>query len=100
MTSVSPLMHISVGAMDGHTQLLFYGMCFGPFLVLMAVAYREHRRSSRADMPEPSVPHDTDHYLAPELRRARAAHPDPRAQSRLDDQGEESGRSAGVLPPS
>ena len=92
-------MHISVGAMDGHTQLLFYAMCFGPFLVLMAVAYREHRRSSRADMPEPSVPHDTDRYLAPELRRARAARPGPRAQSQRDDEGEESGRSSGVEPP-
>jgi hypothetical protein len=92
-------MHISVGAMDAHTQILFYGMCFGPFLVLMAVAYREHRRSSRADMPEPSVPHDTDRYLAPELRRARAARPGPRAESRPDDEGEESGRSAGVQPP-
>jgi hypothetical protein len=89
-------MHISVGAMDGHTQLLFYGMCFGPFLVLMAVAYREHRRSSRADMPEPSVPHDTDRYLAPELRRAA---PGPQALSQRDDEGEESGSSAGRRPP-
>jgi hypothetical protein len=90
-------MHISVGAMDAHTQILFYGMCFGPFLVLMAVAYREHRRSSRADPMEPSMPHDTDRYLAPELRRA--ARPSPRAQSRHDDEGEEYDSSAGVQPP-
>jgi len=74
-------MHISLGAMDGHTELLFYGMCFGPFLVLMAVAYRERRRSSRADPLEPSRPHDTDHYLAPELRRARGPGTTTRARS-------------------
>ena len=90
-------MHISLGAMDGHTELLFYGMCFGPFLVLMAVAFRERRRSSRADPLEPSMPHDTDHYLAPELRRA--ARPAPGARSGHDDEGEESGSSAGVQPP-
>jgi hypothetical protein len=90
-------MHISVGAMDGHTQLLFYGMCFGPFLVLVAVAYREHRRSSRADPLEPSVPHDTDHYLAPELRRA--TRPAAGAQSQHDNDDEEYGSTAGVQPP-
>ena len=94
---MTPPMHISVGAMDGHTQLLFYGMCFGPFLLLMAVAYREHRRSSRADPLEPSDAHDTDHYLAPELRRA--TRPAARARSQHDDEGEESGSSAGVQPP-
>ena len=98
MTSVSPPMHISVGAMDAHTQILFYVMCFGPFLVLMAVAYREHRRSSR-DMPEASVPQDTDRYLAPELRRGRAARTGPRAQPQRDEEGEESGNADGAQPP-
>ena len=92
-------MHISVGAMDGHTQLLFYGMCFGPFLVLMAVAYREHRRSSRADPLEPSMPHDTDHYLAPELRRERAARTGAHVQPQRDEEGEEPGHADGAQPP-
>lgn len=99
MTSVSPPMHISVGAMDAHTQLLFYGMCFGPFLVLMAVAYREHRRSSSRDVPEAPVPHDRDRYLAPELRRARAARTRPNGQSQRDDEGEEPGHADAARPP-
>ena len=98
MTSVSPPMHISVGAMDAHTQILFYGMCFGPFLVLMVVAYREHRRSSR-DMPEASVPQDTDRYLAPELRRERAARTGAHVQPQRDEEGEEPGHADGAQPP-
>ena len=84
-------MHISVGAMDGHTQLLFYGMCFGPFLVLMAVAYREHRRSSRADLLEPPCRKTPTATWPPSC--AGRGPPAGRARpAQRDDEGEESGR--------
>jgi hypothetical protein len=89
---MSAPMHISVGAMDGHTQLLFYSLCFGPFLVLVAISVREYRRNSREDPLHPSAPpHDTDHYFAPELRRRPTDGPGPRGQTTGDDQDDEAG---------
>jgi hypothetical protein len=47
MTLVLFPMHISVGSMDGHTRLLFYGLCFGPLLIFAVAAYRQQKRIRR-----------------------------------------------------
>ena len=99
VTSVPPPMHFSTGDMDAHTQVLFYVLCFGPFLALVIVLYREHRRTSRKD-PLEEVLGDTDRYLAPELRRRRpSAGANPGAESQREHKGQDPDRPSGVPPP-
>ncbi len=59
MISLLTPLHLSTGDMDGHTQLIFEALCLLPFLVLVAVVYREHRRASRHEPPEGSPPEDS-----------------------------------------
>jgi hypothetical protein len=104
MTLAPVALHISTGSMDAHTQLLFYGLCFGPLVILAVVAYPQQRRIRREVAEDLQKSQARDHAvsaglgLEPRLPRPRRAAPRRTAEGDHGDQ--QPGRATDVPPPS